>query len=341
MKRFRLSTCLALVLCAARAEAGEVLVGDPINGKKLYAKVCTACHGGTWAPGGDPDLGALWREFEPSLLEKRSGITQADAEREWAELNQAILGANRALRSEEEGAPNDFNRWRTALTDYVEGGLSATLPESWRGGATADVAAAKAAMWTDVVHPYCMGCHRINTKGFDEYESFEGLAAVFQGDQALIDAYTKGDPRNLANRALAFMPQAFLQWQRLNADAVAQGAMADWVQQVSNPAGPTCRVTFRTNGPDWTAPGQDVWITGNSEELGGWNPLGGLELGAPSWPTWQGSIDLPQGQTIEYKATVVTSWNGNVVWEAGANHIVTIPTGTACQATFTTDWRDP
>jgi hypothetical protein len=44
---------LALILFAARAEAAtdKVLVGDPINGEKLYAKTCAACHGDAGAGG--------------------------------------------------------------------------------------------------------------------------------------------------------------------------------------------------------------------------------------------------------------------------------------------------
>jgi mono/diheme cytochrome c family protein len=42
-----LSTSLAMMLLGARAEAANdaVLVGDPVNGKKLYAGTCAACHG--------------------------------------------------------------------------------------------------------------------------------------------------------------------------------------------------------------------------------------------------------------------------------------------------------
>src|SRR5687768_2094475 len=42
-----LSICLALSTVAVPVFAAEeiVLVGDPINGRKLYARTCASCHG--------------------------------------------------------------------------------------------------------------------------------------------------------------------------------------------------------------------------------------------------------------------------------------------------------
>jgi hypothetical protein len=185
-----------------------------------------------------------------------------------------------------------------------------------------------------------MGCHRTNTKDFSEYANVESLSAQ-QGGVSLLEAYTTGDPAHLEDRALSFMPQASLMFTQLNADTAAQDAIRRWLELVTDPSGPTCRVTFRSNGPDFTRVGQDVWITGNTPKLGIWNPVGGLKLDGTAFPQWKGTIDLPQGETIEYKATVVNSATGAVIWEGGANRQVTIPTRAACTTTVTTTWRNP
>jgi alpha-amylase len=107
------------------------------------------------------------------------------------------------------------------------------------------------------------------------------------------------------------------------------------------PWSPQCHITFRSNGPNFTHTGQDVWITGNVPQLGNWNPTHGLKLDGAAFPVWQAAIDLPQGAAIEYKATVVTSATGAVVWEGGLNRQIEIPSATACTKTFATDWRNP
>jgi alpha-amylase len=131
------------------------------------------------------------------------------------------------------------------------------------------------------------------------------------------------------------MPQSQLLFNDLARDTAAQAAIDAWL---AGTAPATCAVTFVTNGPDWTFFGQDVWITGDLPELGSWNPTAGSMLGAPRWPMWEGTAQLPQGRTFEYKATVVDSFTGNVIWEQGANHQETVPTGSGCAVTFTTDF---
>jgi len=334
-----------------RLSPGAVLDGE---GQKFAPMLCTPCHGGRWTgPGADPDLGSIFREFEPSLLQRRSGITAAQAEAEWYALNQAVLSANLALRSEAEGAPSDFNRWRTNIVEYIDHDIYATesppvsrnvsdpfhVPPSWLTGATAALRAAKSQLYSKVVIRYCEQCHRTNTKDFSDYTNFESLAAQQNGTSLLV-AYTTGDPTHLEDRALAFMPQSQLMFNHLNADTEAQSAIQQWLQVVANPGG-ACNVTFRSNGPSWTHVGQDVWITGSIAQLGNWSPVAGLKLSGAAFPVWQGSIALPPGAVLEYKATVIDSQTGAVTWEGGANHQVTIPTGSACPTTFTTNWTNP
>ena len=65
------------------------------EGVKFVPQLCTPCHSGTFT--GNPDIGSVFREFEPTALLKRAEITQDQAEQEWFELNQIVLGANQHL----------------------------------------------------------------------------------------------------------------------------------------------------------------------------------------------------------------------------------------------------
>ncbi|MFY1653942.1 carbohydrate-binding module family 20 domain-containing protein [Solwaraspora sp. WMMB762] len=69
-----------------------------------------------------------------------------------------------------------------------------------------------------------------------------------------------------------------------------------------------------------TTPGQQVRVVGSLPELGSWDPAGAAPLGtdAASYPTWTGSVDVPDGTAFEWKLVKVAP-NGIVEWEAGAN----------------------
>lgn len=69
-----------------------------------------------------------------------------------------------------------------------------------------------------------------------------------------------------------------------------------------------------------TSWGQNVYIVGNCDELGNWNPkeaIGPAEC--PDYPTWTINIDLPKNKDIEFKV-IKKDDSGNVIWESGDNH---------------------
>ena len=75
------------------------------EGFKFLPNVCIVCHSGQYESGQDSmDLGAVFREFEPSLLETSKGSARDVAEAQLLTLNQSALSGNRALRSEADGA---------------------------------------------------------------------------------------------------------------------------------------------------------------------------------------------------------------------------------------------
>src|SRR5262249_34149438 len=137
------------------------------EGPKGPPTLCTTCHAGRWAgPGADADVGSIFREFEPSLLQRRTGIAATTAEKEWYALNKAILRPNEPLRTGAEGCPSDLNKGRDSIAPYVDQELYSKrsppvsrdvhdafhIPPSWQTGADPNLVAAKAAMYTKVVN---------------------------------------------------------------------------------------------------------------------------------------------------------------------------------------------
>lgn len=187
------------------------------EGGKFSPQLCTTCHGGQLTPpGANPDMGSIFREFEPSLLVLRNELRArgADgrrlAEREFAALNRAIQSANRAIRGESEGGAAGVTRAKESVLSHLQAIYRATpnalegstvqpisgdvrdrdpanMPPSWATDASAELATAKRNLWAVVVNPYCMNCHRFNSVDFTNYVAFEALGTPIN--------VTPGDPR--------------------------------------------------------------------------------------------------------------------------------------------------
>ena len=108
----------------------------------------------------------------------------------------------------------------------------------------------------------------------------------------------------------------------------------------ATPGWPKVKVNFdvvaRTN---W---GQDVYLVGNTPELGGWGQTGpGLKLDtdASTYPSWKAKdVELPLGTTLEYKV-VKRNADGRVDWEPGKNAVLIVD-NTRTQTPKTLDVRD-
>jgi hypothetical protein len=213
---------------------------------KITPHVCVNCHSGTIAFDQDllrkPDLGSVFREFEPSLLDAPRGVSRATAEQQWYDLNQAVLAANAALRSESEGAPKGVEHSRQAIGDHIQaiyGGLGAPsshpnppfshdlgspelMPSSWR----AQDADTKA-LWSTVVSPYCMECHRHNGLDFSDFANFSFLRPLGSpGGLSLLQQYVVDDGRE--DTGLPYMPQAQADFESLQGDLNAWDVMRRW-----------------------------------------------------------------------------------------------------------------
>jgi hypothetical protein len=211
------------------------------EGAKFVPNVCVVCHGG--APQDDPsavDLGASFREFEPSLLQRRSDVLEPQAEEEWYALNQAVRGANVLLRKESEGAPGGADAAHEAVIAHIDAtyaGLGAPashaappfshdardlayLPGSWAAQDDSSVR-----LFSAVVNRYCMGCHRVSDLDWSNFATFAFLRGKNDG-VGLLQAYVQA-----ANHAAGVprMPQSEVGFGLMAGDADAQAAIADWL----------------------------------------------------------------------------------------------------------------
>ncbi len=87
-------------------------------------------------------------------------------------------------------------------------------------------------------------------------------------------------------------------------------------------------VTFTVNSATPTNPGDYIFVTGSTVELGNWGTTFQTAVGPmldPNYPNWFLNVSLPAGQTVQFKFIDIQS-SGNVVWENGANHSSTVPT---------------
>ena len=84
--------------------------------------------------------------------------------------------------------------------------------------------------------------------------------------------------------------------------------------------GGTADVTFSCrNGR--TRFGQSVYVVGNLEELGNWNPAQAVKLEPSSYPTWTGSITLPNATAFEWKCIKRSERNpSQATWQRGADN---------------------
>lgn len=84
-------------------------------------------------------------------------------------------------------------------------------------------------------------------------------------------------------------------------------------------------VTFTVHNAT-TSLGQNVYICGSHSALGSWNTANAAGPAAcPTYPSWSVTVNLPVGQTIQFKA--IKRDVGDVVWETVDNRSYTVPTG--------------
>jgi glycosidase len=86
-------------------------------------------------------------------------------------------------------------------------------------------------------------------------------------------------------------------------------------------------VTFTVNNATPTKPGDNIFLTGDTVELGNWSTTWDGAVGpmlTPNYPSWFLNVSVPAGQTIQFKFIKIASDN-TVTWENGGNHSYTVP----------------
>jgi glucose/arabinose dehydrogenase len=322
------------------------------EGKKFVPELCTTCHGGKYAGAGSPpDLGSIFREWEPRedvfpaiapviggsspVLLQESAITRGDAQKLWAGLNRAAHGANDAIAAEAAGAVAGTDHAKAAMNAYIDALYASTdpvvlrapddpaiMPAGWgaQPGESDALVTAKHDVWVGLVSKTCMGCHRTNSLDLSVYGNFQALAS-FLGGQSVLEHYMLDNRQDPARDTTLYMPQAELAFKRLQVDVDARAAAHDWANQANSPTVPVCEVAVEMDGAAFTQPGQDLYLAGNNDVLGLWSPPDGVELaGTPingNWTgVWRGSMVLPQGLNVQLKGTIVQSANRHILmWE--------------------------
>ncbi len=86
-------------------------------------------------------------------------------------------------------------------------------------------------------------------------------------------------------------------------------------------------VTFTVNNAPPTNYGDNVYLTGQYDELGNWGTTTTTAIGpmnTPNYPNWFIMASVPACWTIQFKFIIIKS-DGSVQWENGNNHSYTAP----------------
>lgn len=94
---------------------------------------------------------------------------------------------------------------------------------------------------------------------------------------------------------------------------------------------PSVSISFTCNN-GFTQFGQNVYVVGNTPELGNWNTANAVKLSSTSYPTWTGTIPgFSVNNNVEWKC--IKRDIGSVVWQNGSNNTInTSNSGTALSA---------
>lgn len=106
----------------------------------------------------------------------------------------------------------------------------------------------------------------------------------------------------------------------------SSGAAANTIQ-FAVLTGKLIPVTFTVNTATPTSPGDYIFLTGSTIELGNWGTTFDTAIGPmldPNYPNWFLDVSLPAGATVQFKFIKIAS-DGTVTWENGANHQYTVP----------------
>jgi alpha-amylase len=94
----------------------------------------------------------------------------------------------------------------------------------------------------------------------------------------------------------------------------------------------TTAVKFTINYSN-TVSGQDLYIVGNTAQLGSWNTANAIKMSGAAYPNWTVTVNLTSGTNVLYKYFRKDA-SGNILWEGDPNNSLT-PSGTSQSVTDT------
>lgn len=100
------------------------------------------------------------------------------------------------------------------------------------------------------------------------------------------------------------------------------------------------QVATSVNATASTVYGQQMYVTGNTTELGNWNTDLAVPLDATTYPVWKNGVRLPASTTVQYKYFRKND-DGSVTWEnvaGGGNRSVTTPASGSVSLNDTVTW---
>jgi hypothetical protein len=86
-------------------------------------------------------------------------------------------------------------------------------------------------------------------------------------------------------------------------------------------------VTFTVNNAPSTNYGDNVYLSGQFDELGNWGTTTTTAIGPlndPNYPNWFIMASVPACWNMQFKFMIIRA-NGSVQWENGSNHSYTAP----------------
>jgi hypothetical protein len=92
-------------------------------------------------------------------------------------------------------------------------------------------------------------------------------------------------------------------------------------------SGTQVAVTFTVNNAPSTNYGDNVYLTGQNDELGNWGTTTTTAIGPlndPNYPNWFIMASVPACSTIQFKFIIIRI-DGSVQWDNGSNHSYTTP----------------
>ncbi|MCG9726329.1 alpha-amylase family glycosyl hydrolase [Vibrio brasiliensis] len=94
-------------------------------------------------------------------------------------------------------------------------------------------------------------------------------------------------------------------------------------------------VTFTCNN-GYTQWGQSVYAVGSDSQLGSWAPAQAVKLDPAAYPTWQATIQVPSGESLEWKCLKRSESDSSALieWQSGGNNTVNTSTQTQTSGSF-------